>query len=370
MNPCPPVSRRKFIGQLSLAGAALALPWRLTRAAEAAPKKKLGIAFAGLGSYASHQLAPQVRDTKFLRIAGVITGTPAKGKKWEKQYDLPAGSVYSYDTMDRIADNPDIDIVYVVTPPGTHRDFVVRAAKAGKHVICEKPMAPTVRECDEMIAACAAAGKKLSIGYRLQFEPHHIEMERLARDPQFGPFKKMSGGHGFYIAGRQWRVDKKLAGGGPLPDVGIYVIQSACRVAGAAPVAVTAEELPKTRPDYFETVEEAIRWKMEFPDGAVADCFSSYNEGANHFQAGSANGKNWVKLEPAFGYGGIEGRTNRGDMDLPNIRQQAAQMDDFAQCILEHRETPVPGEMGRRDIAIMEAIYEAAKTKQRVKVSV
>lgn len=366
----PPVfTRRTFIGQVSLATAALWLPRRL-RSAEPAPSRKLGIALLGLGSYATHQLAPALQQTKCCRLAGVITGTPTKAQQWQAQYKLPAKNVYSYETMDRIADNPDIDIVYVVTPPGTHRDFVVRAAGAGKHIISEKPMAVSVRECDEMIAACRAAKKKLSIGYRLQFEPHHIEMERLAHDPAFGPFTRLRGGFGFHMGGWAWRLDKKLAGGGPLPDVGLYVIQSACRAAGGvAPIAVTAHEEPKTRPELFREVEETIRWKMEFRDGAICDGFASYNEGANEFRAESARNR-WVELSPAFTYGPIEGRTSDGPMKLPQINHQAAQMDDFARCIVEGRDSPVPGEMGRRDIAIMEAIYQAASTGQRVEVKV
>jgi glucose-fructose oxidoreductase len=372
MHTSGSLSRRRFIGQLSLAAAALSLP-RPLRAANAPAGRKLGIAFAGLGNYATHQLAPAIRETEHLRIAGVITGTPAKGEQWRRKYDLSTDSVYSYETLDRIADNPDIDIVYVVTPPGVHRDLVVRAAKAGKHVICEKPMATNVRDCDAMIAACRDAAKKLSIGYRLEFEPHHIEMERLARDPAFGPFTKMRGGFGFRVGGgRGWRLDKKLAGGGPLPDVGIYVIQAGCRGAGdIAPIAVTAQEDPKTRPEVFTEVEETIRWKMEFPGGVVCDGFSSYNESANEFRGESADGRNWVEIAPAYSYGGLEGRTSRGPMKAKNINQQAAQMEDFARCILENRDTPVPGEMGRRDIAIMEAIYaSAAAGGKRVEVKV
>lgn len=365
-------TRRRFIGRFSLAAVALSLPRRL-RADRPITGRKLGIAFAGLGGYATHQLAPAVRETEHLRIAGVITGTPAKGDQWQRKHDFPAGSIYSYETMDRVADNPDIDIVYVVTPPGTHRDLVVRAAKAGKHVICEKPMATRVADCEAMIAACREAGKKLSIGYRLGFEPHHIEMERLARDPGFGPFMKMSGGFGFRVgAGRGWRLDKKLAGGGPLPDVGLYVIQAGCRAAGdRTPVAVTAKEDPKTRPELFTEVEETIRWTMEFAGGAKCDGFSSYNEGANEFRAESADGRNWVELGPAFSYGGLEGRTSRGPMNIKNVNQQAAQMEDFARCILEDRATSVPGEMGWRDIAIMEAIYaSAAAGGKRIEVRV
>lgn len=361
MKTTDSLSRRRFIGQLSLAAAALSLPLPVRAAADAS-RRKLGIAFAGLGNYATNQLAPAIRSTEHLRIAGVITGTPSKGEQWQRNFDLPARSVYSYETLDRVAENPDIDIVYVVTPPGTHRDLVVRAAKAGKHVICEKPMATNVRDCDAMIAACRDAGRKLAIGYRLEYEPHHIEMERLARDPNFGPFMKMRGGFGFRVGGnRGWRLDKKLAGGGPLPDVGLYVIQAGCRGAGdQAPVAVTAKEEPKTRPELFTEVEETIRWQMEFANGAVCDGFTSYNENANDFRGESADGRNWVEIAPAYSYGGLEGRTSRGPMNVFNINQQAAQMEDFARCILDDRATPVPGEMGRRDIAIMEAIYASA----------
>jgi len=363
------LSRREFVGHVSLAAAAaFALP-RALRGADAPPEKKLGIAVLGLGSYATYEVATALAVTRFCRLAGVITGTPAKGVRWRKKYGLPERSVYSYETMQRVADNPDIDIVYVVTPPGTHRDFVVRAAQAGKHVISEKPLAPTVRECDEMIAACKAAGKKFSVGYRLEFEPHHREMMRLARDPNFGPFTKLRGNFGFHMGGRTWRVDKKLAGGGPLPDVGIYVLQAARRAAGAWPVAVTAHEEPKERPELFNEVEETIRWTAEYPGGKVCAGWASYQDEADDFRAESANG-NWVELEPAYIYGGLDGRTSRGPLNLPNVNQQAAQMDNFARCIIDGRDTPVPGEMGRGDIATVEAIYEAAATGKRVAVKI
>lgn len=366
MKTTPPLTRRQFVARLSIAAAATALPRRLP-AATPAVDRKVGIALLGLGSYATHQLAPAFRDTRFCRLAGVITGTPAKADHWRKKYDLPEGSVYRYETMDQVADNADIDVIYVVTPPGTHRDFVVRAARAGKHVICEKPMAVSVAECDEMIAACRQAGRKLSIGYRLHFEPHHLALDRFVADPATGPARKMRGGHGFHVGSRVWRLDKKLAGGGPLPDVGIYVVQAARRAARAWPVAVTAQELPKTRPELFNEVEEAMRWTMEFPDGATCEAFTSYAEGANEFRVES--GANWMELAPAFSYGGIRARTNREALDLPNIDQQAAQMDDFARCVIEGRESPVSGEMGRGDIAVLEAIYaSAAAGGQRVTV--
>ena len=370
-------SRRQFLGKLALGGAAV-LAGRLAPSAGAAEApdllasrqgRKLGIALVGLGRYAGGQLAPALQETRLCRLAGVVTGERAKGERWAREYGFSEKSVYGYDTIGRLADNPDVDIVYVVTPPGLHARDVIAAAKAGKHVISEKPMATTVADCDAMIAACRAAGVKLSIGYRLHFEPHHAELERLARSGEFGPFERMDGGFGFHMARPEWRLDLKLAGGGPLPDLGTYVIQEACRARlEEPPVAVTAREAPKVRPEFFKEVEAEINWTMEFAGGATCAGFASYENGANRFRAEAPHG--WVELDPAFSYRGVEGRTSRRRMHYPAVNEQAGQMDDFAECILSGRPTPVPGEMGRRDIAIITAIYEAAASGQRVPVRV
>lgn len=334
-------------------------------AADAAGGRKLGVALVGLGSYATGQLGPALRQTKLCRLAGVVTGTPEKAARWAREFALPERSLYNYDTLPRIAENPDIDIIYIVTPPGLHAEHTIRAAQTGKHVICEKPMAISVAQCDAMIAACREAGVKFSIGYRLHFQPLHQEVKRLARDRDFGAFTRMEGGFGFHMMGHPWRLTQALGGGGPLMDVGIYVIQSACMAAGAAPIAVTAHEEPKQRPELFDEVEETIRFTLEFPDGARCEGRASYEEGYNRFRA--EGDKGWVELEPAFSYRGLAGRTSRGPLpDAANFNQQAAQMDDFAACILENRATVVPGEMGRRDMQIITAIYESARTGRRV----
>src|SRR5690606_23331209 len=119
-------------------------------------------------------------------LAGIVTGTPAKEKQWASRYNIPEKNIYNYENFDSIALNPDIDIVYVVLPIFMHKEFTIRAAQAGKHVICEKPMAMNVRECEEMIAACTKANRLLSIGYRLHFEPYNMEMMRLGQQKVFG----------------------------------------------------------------------------------------------------------------------------------------------------------------------------------------
>ncbi len=361
-------SRRDFLRLTVLGAAGLTVGNALPLWA-AEPKKKLGVALLGLGNYSNGQLAPSLQQTKLCQLAGVITGHPEKAEAWQQKYQFSPKNIYSYENFDRIANNPEIDIVYVVTPPSTHREFVVRAAAAGKHVICEKPMATSVADCEAMIAACQKAKVKLSIGYRLHFDPYHQELMRLQREQDFGPFMKMKSDFGFTFGKHAWRVEKKLAGGGPLMDVGIYVIQGACMAAGTAPVAVTAQELPKLRPEFFNEVEETIAFKLEFPNGAVCDAITSYNHNANNFRAEAAKG--WYELtEGAFSYRVLKGATSRGPLEFDQpIKQQAMQMNDFADCILTGRTTPVTGEMGLRDIRITTAIYEAARTGKRVLVS-
>jgi glucose-fructose oxidoreductase len=338
-------------------GAAGAVAAELAEATKGG-ERKLGVALMGLGLYSRGQLAPGLRLAKACRFAGVITGSREKGRAWSREYGFPERNVWNYDQIHEIAGNPDVDIIYVVTPNGLHAEHTIRSAEAGKHVICEKPMANSVADCDAMIAACRKAGVKLSIGYRLAFDPHHIELDRLAREKDFGTLTRLSGEDSWRFTTRAWRIEKALSGGGPLMDVGIYVIQAACRAALSQPVAITARELPKTRPELFNEVEEAIEWTMEFPGGVTCKASSSYSRNNNSFLA--EGDKGWIRIEPAFGYGGLEVTTSRGPMSIAAVPQQTLQMDDFASRILTGRETPVPGSMGRDHMAIIEAIYRSA----------
>lgn len=328
-------------------------------------KGKLGIALVGLGGYSGGQLAPALQETQYCYLAGIVTGTPSKAVEWKQRYNIPDRNIYNYQTFDKIKDNKDIDIVYVVLPNALHAEYVIKAAKAGKHVICEKPMAITVEDCDRMIAACKVAGKMLSIGYRLHFEPHNMEIMRIGQKKQFGNIKRLIAENGFSGAGG-WRLDKQLAGGGPLMDVGIYCVQGCRYTTGIEPVAVWAQEGPKTDPDKFRSVEESLTWQMEFPNGIIAECKTSYAQSMNVLRAEAENG--WAELSPAFAYGGINGKTSKGDLNFGQVNQQARQMDDFAQAIVNNRPTPVPGEMGRQDVKILQAIYQAMQSGERTTI--
>jgi glucose-fructose oxidoreductase len=363
-------SRRDFLRRLLFGSALLAVDRNLwaQKTLEKNNGRKLGVALLGLGRYAGGELAPALKQTKLCELRGVITGTPAKAEKWAADYNLNKKNVYSYETMDRIVENKDIDIVYVVTPPGRHAEFAVRAAKAGKHVISEKPMATSVADCDRMIAACRDAKVQLGIGYRLHYDPYHLEMARLGKTQEFGRFAKMNGRFAYVMGQKEHRTDKKLAGGGPLMDLGIYIVHGACMAVGTNPVYVTAKEGPKLKPELFSEVEETISWTMEFPKGEKLDGFTSFNDRGNDFRLDGNKG--WIDFKgQAFSYRGVACETSRGALKFEAVSQQAGQLDDFADCVITGRKTTVPGELGRRDIQILTAIYEAARTGQRVKVS-
>ena len=355
-------TRRDFI-QYSLGAGGAALASQEAFLAQSGGRQ-LGVALVGLGRYATGQLAPALQETRQCRLAGIVTGTPAKAKEWSQRYSIPSSHIYDYESFDRIGDNSDIDIVYVVLPNSMHAEYTIRAARAGKHVICEKPMSISVREAEKMVAACKAANRQLAIGYRLHHEPHNQEVMRLGQEQVYGPIKLIHAYFGFPLKDRsRWRLHKKMAGGGPLMDVGIYCIQAARYATGEEPVAVTAQEF-KTEPEIFVDVEESLSWQMEFRSGTVANCTTSYGVSVERFEASCARG--WFGLRPAYQYDGIRGMTSSGPMVFPQVREQALHMDAVAASIKAGRPNATPGEMGLQDMRIIEAIYRAASTGRRV----
>jgi len=326
--------------------------------------KKLGIALVGLGRYAEGQLAPALQQTQHCHLAAVVSGHPEKRSKWAADYNLSTESLYSYENFDDIRHNTDVDIVYITLPNALHAEYTVRAAAAGKHIICEKPMAISVEECHTMISACAEAGVRLSIGYRLHFDLFNKEMMRLGQNEVFGPVQTIFAHDSMKLEKEEWRLEGGLAGGGPLMNNGIYCVQAALFITGELPVAVKAAFAPKINPAMFRTVEEGITWEMYFASGKVARCESSYVKDANLLRADAQNG--WFQLEPAYEYKDLQGKTSGGEMNFPAINQQAAQMDDFALCIKQGRESRVSGEMGLRDMEIIAAIYESARTGKKI----
>ena len=357
-------TRRKFISTLGAGSALLVLPSFPKLDGPFSSDKKLGVALVGLGNYATHQLAPALQETNNCYLSGIVTGTPAKAEKWKDQYNIPDNSMYNYENFDEIADNKSIDVVYNVLPNSMHHEFTIRAAKAGKHVFCEKPMALSSKECEEMIDVCKKAGVRLFVGYRLHFDPYHLAAMKFRTEGDGALYVQSE--FGFRIGDpTQWRLKKSLAGGGALMDVGIYAIQAARYSTSEEPVFVTAQEY-KTDEIKFGEVDETITWQMEFPGGHVSNSTTSYSTPANRLYI--SRERKWLNLFPGYNYRGIRGSTDNGELNFPAINQQAAQMDGFSKCILEGTESDASGDEGLKDLKVIEAIYKSIETGTKVKV--
>ena len=356
------LSRRSFSGIAAkgILGTTLLSNIPLARALTTKPiDKKLGIALVGLGSYSEHQLAPSLLETEHCYLAGIVTGTKEKEGIWKEKYNLSKKNIYNYDNFDAIAKNDDIDIVYVALPNSMHVDFCIRAAKAGKHVICEKPMAVSVKECDAIINACKENNVKLGVGYRMQSDPYTNEVKKFVKEKTFGDVLFVSSDAGYVSNGNpdQWRLNKALSGGGALMNMGVYAIQTSIYGTGQNPISVSAQEF-STRPDYFKDTDETITAQFKFANGAVAHMMTSHNANGNRLKCHCSKG--WFELDPAHSYGPISGRTSNGNtLEFPFKRQQALQMDDFAKHVLLGTKNIAPGEMGKRDMIIVEAIYKS-----------
>jgi len=363
-------SRREFLRKVSASSMLLSgLPWTISASGdlESPPQGKvIRVAIMGLGSYAS-RVANAMQDCTHAKLVGAISGTPQKLKDWQNKYGIPEKNCYHYNDFDSIKNNPDIDVVYVITPNALHRPHVLQAASAGKHVICEKPMAINAKEGQEMIDACKKAKVKLLVGYRMHFEPKTLEIIRQREAGIYGKVLYFNGQSGFVIGDpKQWRLNKELSGGGAMMDIGIYSVNGARYMIGEEPIWVTAEET-KTNPLKFkEGVDETILFQLGFAGGAVASCLSTYS--MNNLDKFFLNGeKGFAELNPATGYGPIEGRTSLGELNFPHVAHQTLQLDEMAGILLEDRKpvVAVDGEEALKDLKIIDAIYRAVKSGKK-----
>jgi predicted dehydrogenase len=314
---------------------------------------------------------PALTKTKSARLAALVSGHPDKAAMLAKKYSLNPKHIYDYENFENIKNDPDVDVIYIVLPNGMHAEYCIRAAGIGKHVFSEKPMANTAKDCQAMIDACKHANVMLGVGYRMQYEPHLIEAKRLIKEGAIGKVTKVESEFGFNIPPGVWRLDKKLAGGGPLMDVGIYCLNSTRFALGEEPVEVSATIPPSDDPR-FKEVEPSMDFMLKFPSGAVAECKTAYDKFAgNRLRIEGEKGS--LHMEPAFSYGGLMlgikyGEDQPKQFTPPPADQFATEIEDFSRCIIEKKPTRTPGEEGMRDCAIMEALYRSAAEKKPVKL--
>jgi predicted dehydrogenase len=383
MSGVDDLTRRGFLQ--ATGGALFAAPFAHTAAAQVpqlqippAPGKKLGYAIVGLGNLSIFQLLPAFAKAEKSKLTAFVSGRPEKAKQLAARYGVNEKNIYNYDNFDSLAHDPDIDIVYIVLPNSMHAEYTIRALKAGKHVLCEKPMATTPQECEQMIAAAKAANKKLQIGYRLHFEPNNQAMIKMARDQEFGPTRLILADAGFNIGlvmgngtEKQWRLVKKMAGGGSLMDIGIYALNAARYLSGEEPVEVNAMIHTTPNDPRFTEVEENIAFQLRFPSGILANCTSSYGVGVNRWRVVGTKGA--FELEPALSYAGLRMRVLRGgaveERMLPVKDHFATEMDALSEAVMNNTESLTPGEEGLKDLRIMMAIYESARGGKPVKLT-
>ncbi len=331
---------------------------------EQEPTKKIGWAILGLGGYATNQILPRFKDCSLSRPVAVISGSPDKAKRIAAQYGIPESKIYNYQNLEKIKDDPDIDVVYVITPPGTHHEFTMRSLKSGKHVCCEKPMASSSKECEEMVAEAKRQGKLLQIGYRCHYDNFNRRAMEICRKGEIGQVRTIVTEHAFTMEwGGGWHSDPKLGGFGAISEIGVYGIQAACYLAGADPVEVMALRNKLDVPR-FKGVEDVNQAVLAFPNGVLANIATGYSWNANNFRVYGNRGM--LDAEPATSYSGHRFTMNGRPVEVvPNV-QWAEQMDDLSRAIQVEGQVKTPGEMGLRDIRIIEAIIRSGKERKAV----
>jgi predicted dehydrogenase len=341
------------------------------------PDDRVGFAVVGLGRLSLEEILPAFGSSKKAKLVAVVSGTPDKAAVVARDYGVKPSSIYSYEKYDSIRDNPEIQAVYIVLPNSLHAEYTIRAAQAGKHVLCEKPMTTNVADAQRMIDACAQANVKLMIAYRCQYELYNRAVIEAVQAKKPGPVGMINTCNYQNQADiGQWRLQKSLSGGGSLPDVGLYCLNSSRAVLGEEPEEVWATTWSPPHDPRFKEVEANVSFTLRFPSGAIANCSSSYalHESRQLWVHGPEND---MHLANAFGYTGQELTVSRQEGDVTHSdrhflvakNQFALELDHMATCIKGNLRPHTPGEEGLQDQRIMEAIYESARTGQPVKLS-
>jgi predicted dehydrogenase len=330
--------------------------------------EKLGFAIVGIGKLSQGQLIPGLRKCKGARLSALVSGHPDKAAEWAAKEGVPADAIYNYENFDRIANDPRIDVVYIVLPNSMHAEFTIRALKAGKHVLCEKPMAVNAAECEAMIAAAKKAKRHLMIAYRCHYEPHNLEAMRRIRSKKYGKPRlvvtEMGRQSSLSDPADVWRLDMKMSGGGALTDMGIYGVNGMRYLLNEEPVEVRAWANTDHSDPRFKDTEDLISWQFKFPSGALGHGSTSFSYGGcMKWDVFCENAR--IRCDPGAYYGGIQldilSHPDQGNVKIADIDQFAREMDWMADVVRGKVPMVAPGEEGLQDVRLMEAILESVR---------
>ncbi|MCW1886039.1 Gfo/Idh/MocA family oxidoreductase [Luteolibacter flavescens] len=344
---------------------------------EGAAGKKAGWAIVGLGELALEEIMPAFAGCKRSKPVALVSGHRDKALKVAKAHGISEDAIYDYQNFDRIADDKRIDIVYIVLPNSMHAEFTIRALKAGKHVLCEKPMAVSVEEGEAMAKAAEEAGKKLGVAYRLHYEPMNKMVMEWCRAKRFGGIRAFTSSNCQDVKAPNIRLSGKL-GGGPVGDVGVYSINAARYVFNEEPVEVTAYASRPEDDPRFREVPESVSFILRYASGAVASCLCSFGTAESrsyhvHCEKGT------IVMDPAFSYRGLrlrtisksgeESPTESTEVMVPQVDHFTAEMDGFSTAVLDNGEVVTPAAMGLADMKIVEAIAKSIESGAPAKVA-
>lgn len=337
-----------------------------------AASKKVGFAVVGLGNIAQGSVLPAFSNSKRAKLVALVSRDKKKATLLARKFK--AEFAYNSEEYAECLANPDVSAIYVATPPGKHEAFVVRAARAGKHVLCEKPLAATVEQCIRMVEACHRHDVLLMTAYRKYFEPSTRYLKKLIRGGDLGRIDVIHTGFSeLYSPGISpaWLVDATLAGGGPLMDLGVYCVNTSRWLVDEDPMEVFARAW-RHDTTCFHEVEEGIAFQMNFASGLVVQASATYGAVLSSF-INVQGTKGWVSLAPAFPFD--EERRLTGKFGGRSIRRQfktidefAPELDAFAKAIQSGTPVEPDGIQGCRDLAIIRAIYKSAKSRKTVPV--
>ena len=340
-------------------------------------KKKMGWAIVGLGKLAVEEILPAFGECTGSRVVALVSGHPDKAGQLAEVYGVAPDRIYNYENFDTLAEADDVDAVYIVLPNSMHAEYTIRALKAGKHVLCEKPMAANLEECARMSAASEATGKKLMIAYRLHYEPLNRKVMQMCEAGKLGKLKLFVSSNCQNVESPNIRLSSKLAGG-PVGDVGVYSINAARYVIGEEPVEVFASEHRPDNDMRFSEVPESVSFTLKYPSGVMAQCVCSFGSaGSQRYEVIGEKGV--IVMDPAFPYRGLkltvrrqgteEGPPEIADLNLRQVNHFASEMDHFSKCIRDNITPRTTAAMGTADMRIVHAIGESARTGKPVSLA-